>query len=1044
MNFSSYSIKNPIPAVLLFVLLTVAGLLSFNMLKVQDFPDIELPSTSVVVVLPGAAPEQLETEVARPIEDAIANLQMLKNTYTTISSGVVSIVVEFELEKDSFEAVNEVRDAISNIRSTLPNQIEEPVVSKLGVSGQTIVAYAVEPKAMSSGTDQRLDPVVSEQISWLIDNSIKKKLLGLEGVGSVKRIGGDNREILIELDSSAIDSFGVTALDVSRLLRQTQIEQPGGIAEIGGSEQSIRTISTLRNSDELGDLALAAGGGRQIKLKNVATIEDTIARKQSLALFNGKEVVAFEVLRTKGASETAVAEVVRTAIDELNAELTRYEIVNDIDNALPVEKDFESSMQLLYEGALLAILVVWLFLKDWRAMLVAATALPLSIIPTFLGLYLFGYTLNVVTLLAMALVVGVLVDDAIVEIENIERHMAMGKSAYQASMEAADEIGMAVIATTATLVAVFLPTAFMSGIPGLFFKQFGWTAVIAIVSSLLVARLLTPMMSAYFLKPKAKQSAPKKDSRVMKWYLSSVKSCLRHPWLVLIASTAFFVGSIWLSTLLPTGFVPAGDRSQTVVNVELPPESTLEDTTRVAEQARQLIEQVDNVTSVFSSVGGGSSGSVFAPGSKPAVNTAVLTVNMTPREDRTGGLFGLGEPAVKLADVEKDIRLAIKDLPGARFTVNIPGTGGKLQLVLESDDATLLKNTADQVITELRTLQGIGNVSSSSAMSSTEVIVRPDSVRAANAGVTTSAIAESMRVATTGDYDVSLAKLNVDERQIPIRVRFPEDQRNNLDDLRSIQVPTQNGALVKLGSVADLSINSGPSQIQRLNRSRDIVIDVELAQSTLGDVSAAAYQLPTLSNLPNGVRTVELGDAAEMKKLFGSFIIAMGIGVFCIYAVLVLLFKDFFQPVTVLGALPLSVGGAMVALLITGQSLSMPSMIGLIMLMGIVTKNSILLIDYAIIARENGESRFEALVDACHKRARPIIMTTIAMGAGMMPLALGLNGDPSFRAPMAICVIGGLITSTLLSLIVVPALYVLMDQFENWVFKLFKRSDSKA
>jgi multidrug efflux pump subunit AcrB len=683
-----------------------------------------------------------------------------------------------------------------------------------------------------------------------------------------------------------------------------------------------------------------------------------------------------------------------------------------------VEENFKGSMELLYEGALLAILVVWWFLRDWRATLVAAAALPLSVIPTFLGLSYFGYTLNTVTLLSLALVVGVLVDDAIVEIENISRHLRMGKTPMQAAMEAADEIGMAVIATTFALVAVFLPTAFMGGIPGLFFKQFGWTAVLAIIASLMVARLLTPMMAAYILKPIT--TGERKDSWLMLRYLTVMQWCLRNRLITAIGSGVFFIASIMLVPLLPTGFVPQADRAQTMINIELPPGTTLAETRELSERVRKLAMTVPNVTGIFSSIGGGSSGDAFAPGAAAEARRAVLTLTTKHRSDRKESL----------PDIENQLRALLDDVPGARFTVGPPDNGVKLQLVLRSEDPVALLAIAQKVEREMRTLKGVGNVSSSASLVRPEIIVRPDFARAADLGVTTASIGETVRVATAGDYDMNLNKLNLAERQVPIRVKLPDAVRADLESIGRLTVPGKNGP-VMLSTVASITMDSGPAQIDRLNRSRNVTLSVELGGRPLGEVNEEARALPTLKNLPPSVQIAELGDAQEMVALFASFGIAMLIGVLCIYGVLVLLFKDFMQPVTILAALPLSIGGAFVALLITHKALSMPSMIGLIMLMGIVTKNSILLVDYAILARQAGMNRFDALVDACHKRSRPIVMTTIAMGAGMMPLALGYGADPSFRSPMATAVIGGLITSTLLSLLVVPAVFTYIDDLEH-------------
>ena len=1020
MNFSSLSIKNPIPAIMLFVLLTLAGLMAYKANPVQDFPDIELPIVTVTATLDGSAPAQLETEVARKIEDSVATLQGVKNIHTTVLDGVSTTTIEFVLEKQISDAVNDVRDAVARIKADMPAELRDPTVTKASTAGRVVLTFTA---AAAQVPGEKMD---QQELSWFVDNVVAKRLLAVPGIGSVKRVGGVYREIRVELDEARMAALRVSALDVSRQLRLVQKEAPGGRGDVSGAEQSVRTIGTVKSAAELAAMDLPLTDGRRVRLDQVATITDTVSEPRAIALQDGKQVIGFEIFRNKGASELAVAKGAREAVKELEANNPKVVLKQVIDNAHPVEENFDGSMELLYEGALLAVLVVWWFLRDWRATLVAAAALPLSVMPAFLGIYLFGYTLNTVTLLSLALVVGVLVDDAIVEIENIARHLRMGKTPMEAAMEAADEIGMAVIATTFALVAVFLPTAFMSGVAGLFFKQFGWTAVIAVLASLVVARLLTPMMAAYLLKPIA--HAEEKDSWMMVRYLRVMRWCLTHRGITALAAAAFFVGSISLVGMLPTGFVPAADRAQTQINLELPPGSTLAETGVIAERARLAAMEVPGVTSVFSSIGGGSSGDAFAPGAAAEARSAVLTITTVHRTDRKESM----------ADIDDRIRTRLDAIPGARFKVGPPDNGVKLQLVLRSDDPVALQATAQKVEREMRTLQGVGNVRSSASLVRPEIIVTPDFAKAADLGVTANAIGQTVRVATAGDYDTDLTKMNLPERQVPIRVKLPDSVRADLDAIGRLTVPGKNGPVL-LATVATITMESGPAQINRLNRSRNVTFEVELGRRALGEVDAEARALPSLKNLPPSVKIAELGDTQEMAALFASFGLAMLIGVLCIYCVLVLLFKDFMQPVTILAALPLSIGGAFVALLITRSALSMPSMIGLIMLMGIVTKNSILLVDYAILARQEGMNRFDALVDACHKRSRPILMTTIAMGAGMMPLALGWGADPSFRSPMAITVIGGLITSTLLSLLVVPAVFTYIDDFEHLLGRLMRK-----
>jgi multidrug efflux pump subunit AcrB len=1018
MNVSAWSIRNPIPAVMLFVMLTLAGLMGFHSMKVQQFPDIDLPTVTVSASLPGASPAQLETEVARKIENSVATLTGVKHIYTKVQDGTATVTVEFRLEKPTQEALDDVRDAVQRIRSDLPGDLREPVVSKMNLAGSPILTYTVASPRMDE-----------EALSWFVDNEVAKAVLSVPGVGAVSRVGGVAREVRVELDPARLLALNATAADVSRQLRQIQQEASGGRADIGGVEQSVRTIATVGSAEELARMPITLADGRQVRLDQIAQVADTVAEPRSAALLNGKPVVGFEIVRSLGAGEVEVHQAVLVALEKLRAAHPHVEIVEAFNFVDPVQENYQGSMYLLYEGAILAIIVVWFFLRDWRATLVAATALPLSIIPAFAVMhYVFGFTINVVTLLAMSLVVGILVDDAIVEIENIMRHLRMGKKPLEAAREAADEIGLAVIATTFTLIAVFLPTAFMSGVPGKFFVQFGWTAAIAVFFSLVVARMLTPMMAAYLLKP------PKQMHDQPRWlqvYGRWAAWCLKHRIVTTLAALVFFVGSFGLAGLLPTGFIPPDDLNQTQVQITAPPGSSLRQTLALAEQARELVQRHPHVKLVYTAVGGGATGAdPFAPGGAAEVTKATLTINMTPRSERGG---------VSKQDIEAELRDALAVLPGARVKVGFGGSSEKYVLVLAGEDGRVLTEHARQVERELRTIPGIGNVTSSSSLVRPELVVRPDFARAADLGVTSAAIADTLRIATAGDYDQALAKLNLAQRQVPIVVRLPAEARTDLELLRRLPVPGARGP-VPLGNVATISIESGPAQIDRYDRLRNVNIEVELNQQPLGEVEARALALPSLKNLPPGVIQTTVGDAEAMNELFQSFGLAMLTGVLCIYIVLVLLFKDFVQPVTILGALVLSIPGAFLALFVTQTALSMPSMIGLIMLMGIATKNSILLVDYIVIARrDHGLPRWEAVLDAAGKRARPIVMTTIAMGAGMMPIALGIGVDPSFRSPMAIVVIGGLITSTFLSLLVIPVLYTYVDDGIELLRRLRRR-----
>ncbi len=1010
MNFSAWSIRNPVPALLLFIALTIVGSYSLHRLAIQDFPDMDLPTIKIAASLEGAAPAQLETEVARKIEDKLASLTLLDHITTTITDGSVSISVTFEIDKNSEAALNEVRNAVDSVKADLPAEMSTPTVSKVTKAASALLTYYADAPNMRE-----------DELSWFIDNDVAKALLTVKGVSEVTRVGGVDREIHVDLDPALMSGMGVTLSSLSTKLKAVQKDASGGRGELGQGRQSMRTLAAAHDAQDVAALNIPLADGRRVELGQIGRISDDHAERSSLAFVDGKPVIAFQVTRSKGFSDVSVRDAVRVAVQQFaqtHPQVKIHEVSNTVE---PIVENYEGSMHLLLEGAFLAVVVVWFFLRDWRATVISAAALPLSIIPTFFVMDMGGFSLNTVTLLALALVIGILVDDAIVEVENIARHQQMGKSAFQAAMEAAAEIGLAVIATTFTLVAVFLPTAFMSGIPGKIFRQFGITASAAVLASLLVARLLTPMMAAYFMKGQT-GGHTQADSWLMTHYIGWVRTCLANRGKTILAAGAIFAASLSLIPLLSTSFMPAMDDGQTQVTVTLAPGASLEDTRRVSQQVVEILHGIPDITQVFSAVGSSTSGDVLSSSSSSSVNVATLTVDMQPRGHRR-----------RQNIVEAEIRRKLAGVAGARIEVGRGANGEKLQVTLASDDSALLESAAASLEREMRGLRGVGAVTSSAALQRPEIQIVPDFARAAQLGVTVSALSDAVRLATYGAYSTDLNKLNLPQRQIAVRVRLDPALRSDFQRIAQLRVAGRDGQ-VALSSVADVHLGSGPSQIDRY---RNITLSVELGGRPLGEVMNEVRALPSMRNLPQGVHTVEQGELQHMTELFGSFALAMAIGIMCVYVVLVLLFHDFLQPLTILGALPLAVGGALVALLATGGSFGMPAVIGILMLMGIVTKNSILLVEYAIMARrEHGLGRVESLVDACHKRSRPIIMTTIAMGAGMLPIALGMGADPSFRQPMAIIVIGGLATSTCLSLLVIPVLFTYVEDFHLLLLRL--------
>ncbi len=1002
MNPATWSIRNPIPVLLVFALLVIAGIRGFTQLPIKNLPEIDLPTIEIVLSQPGAAPAQLETEVARHVEDAIGNTVGLKHLRTTISDGIVQVSAEFEIDKPLSEALTDVKEAVDRIRSDLPTDLEQPAISADVVGSRPILTYAVS----STSLDE-------EALSWLIDDIVNKSLRALPGVGRVERIGGVQREIRVEVDPVKLAALDATVTDVSRSLRQVQLEASGGIAKLGVADVSARTLGAVRQADDLAATAVPLMNGRHIYLGDIASITDGFRDREQVSLLDGAPVVGFHVYRAKGKDETVIAGQVESALAKVRAAHPDFKATLVSGSVEYTIEQFRGSMQMLFEGALLAILVVWWFLGDWRATLVAAVALPLSILPTFALMPSLGFSLNTLTLLALAVVAGILVDDAIVEIENIERHRRQGKSLIEATSDAVTEIALAVAATTLTLVVVFLPTALMPGIAGMLFRQFGWTAVIAVLASLLVARLLTPLLAVHWLK-----NHPSKSDHHGQWmqrYLASVNWCLAHRGTTIGAGLIFLIGSFALLSHIPTGFIPSSDKGFVEVKLELPPGASLDDSLSAADSVRSVLTGVPGISHIFT-VAGEPAGYEQAPEAR----RSQLTLMLAPREAR---------PTQK--EIEKAVRERLVGVPGARFVVG-GDRGEELSLILTGEDGRMLEATARKMEMQMRTVKGLSNVISSASLERPELIVRPDARRAAEVGVDTATIAETVRIALGGDFDARLARLDLDNRQLMIRVRIPDRYRSDLDAIGQLRVRAGTGA-VPLESIASLSIESGPQQLERYDRQRYVRISAGLGDTALGDAIAAVAALPVSQSMPSNVRLLADGDSELASELADGFVTAIGAGILCMFCVLVLLFKDVFQPIAILSVVPVSLGGAFIALWLTGISLDVPAMIGLVMLMGVVTKNSILLVDYAITAmRERATVREAALLEACGMRARPIVMTTFAMVAGMLPIAFGFGADASFRQPMATAVIGGLLVSTLLSLFLVPVIFTYINDAEKW------------
>jgi hydrophobe/amphiphile efflux-1 (HAE1) family protein len=1013
LNISAWSIRNPLPSVVFSIILLVLGWVSFTKLAVTRLPSADIPVISVAVAQFGAAPAELESQVTKTIEDGVSGVEGVRHISSSITDGLSVTTIQFALETNTDRALNDVKDAVTRVRANLPQNVNEPLIQRVDVIGLPIVTYA----AISPGK-------TPEQLSYFVDDVVKRALQGVRGVAQVERIGGVEREILVSLDPDRLQAMGLTAVNVSQFLRGTNVDLAGGRAEIGKDDQAIRTLAGAKTLNELAGTMIPLFGGGEVRLDDLGTVTDTIADRRTFARFNGEPVVALGIKRSKGASDVVVAAAVQKRIDALKVAYPDVDL-KLIDTSVDYTKgNYEAAISTLFEGAILAVVIVLLFLRDIRATVIAAISLPLSIFPAFWAMDLLGFSLNLVSFLAITLSTGILVDDAIVEIENIVRHMNMGKTPYRAALEAADEIGLAVIAISLTIIAIFAPASFMSGIAGQFFKQFGITVSVQVFFSLLAARFVTPMLAAYFLKHHSQHEPP--PGRVLNAYHSVVRWSVKHHYITVLIGLAIFAASIWSITLLPQGFLPAQDSARSLLAMELPPGSQLAFTEQVTEDIVARLRKRPEVRSVF--VDGGR----VPPGTQE-VRRAALIINYTPKTQRK----------ITQRQLELEISKDLDNVPDIRFWFLDENGLRAISLVVTGIDSNIVNEVANELAIQMKRIPIISNVTPETALERPELRIQPRADLAARLGVSTESLSQTVRVATIGDVGPALAKFDAGDRLVPIRVQLEDSARSNLRTLEQLRVPLgQHGEKggVPLSVVADIKLDQGPTSINRYDRERQATVAADLVGSAaLGDATRMINELPVMKTLPKGVRVNPSGDAESLNELSEGFATAMTAGLMMVYAVLVLLFGTFLQPITILFSLPLSIGGAIAALLLTGKQLTTPVWIGILMLMGIVTKNAIMLVEFAIESTRAGKPRDEAMIDAGMKRARPIVMTTIAMVAGMMPSALAVGAGGEFRSPMALAVIGGLLFSTVLSLVFVPAMFMVMDDVGSLIWRLGRR-----
>ncbi|OBV10686.1 efflux RND transporter permease subunit [Erythrobacter dokdonensis] len=1135
-DISAWSIRNPVIPLVFFTGLLFVGIVSFLRMDVIDKPDVEFPAVSVTIAQPGASPTEIENQITQRVESALRSINGVNSLQSTAREGSSNTFVEFEIGTDLIEAVNEVETAIDGVRGSLPDGILEPQVRKVNVVGEPIGYVAVEANDMTI-----------EQLSWFIDDTVAKRLLKIEGMAEVNRFGGVDREIEVILDPARMQSFGVTASQINAVLRQVNLDAAGGLAEIGGTRQSLRVLGNSDDAYALSQTQIQLGGGRTVRLADVATVRDGYSERTSISEVNGKEVVNFAMSRARGASDLTVYDAALEEMDAIEAENEGVKFIKLSTNTTYTRSQYKSSMWALFEGAVLAVVVVFIFLRDWRATFISAVAIPLSAIPTFWFMDLLGFNLNFLSLLALALVAGVLVDDAIVEIENIVRHMRMGKTAYQASIDAADEIGLPVVATSFCIVAVFLPVGLMPGVSGQFFQNFGITVVVAVLMSLAVARMITPLMAAYFLKAQGQAEhgeGPLIDAymRVLAWTLDTGKMESRRaglegpqrrmiyvpsllfavialllvtavtlfesfsgsvsamiaesvgvapPWkgiagfevpklvasavssdsngfvyklvakifeivqVLLVSGLSFGAGWLtfklfelpaggssriaqgarwltarfydhrvwmlaigWFSFLMtillfgqtPPQFQPTIDDENSQVQIEVVPGTTLPETKRIVNAVADRLREEPEVERLLERIRLGETSSIF----------------VKLKEDR----------ARSSIQFERELAPVLAKIPDARVRFQSQsagfGSGRDMTVMLAGSDPVLLEQTATRLVEQMKGLNTLVAPRISADLNRPEIIITPRDKIAAELGVTTAALSQTIRIATLGEIEQNAARFSLSDRQIPIVVRLSEEARSDFSTIENLPVPTANGGSVPLSRVADITFGSGPTAIQRYNQNRRVLVGADLAAGVLkGEAQAQIDALPVLQDLPTGVIRDVVGEDEWQAELIQNLIIAIISGVLLVFAVLVLLYKRLMSPLVNMTSLALAPLGGVLLVWLLGQPQSMPVYIGILLLLGIVSKNSILLIDFAIEEMAKGVGKLEAIMDAGHKRAQPIVMTTVAMTAGMVPVALSLSGDGAWRQPMGVVVIGGLVLSTLLTLLIVPAGFSLADGFEK-------------
>jgi HAE1 family hydrophobic/amphiphilic exporter-1 len=1029
MFISDFAIRRPIITVVVTIALAVFGIAALLELQTDEYPDIDAPVIFVGIVYPGASPEQVEREVVDRLEDRISGISGLDRLQSTSTDGFAQVIVIFQFDKPVDQATQDVRDAISAVRAQLPTEIVEPIVQRFDPAAVPIVSLAL--------TSLTLTP---SQLTQIADQSIGGDLRSIPGVAQVNISGADSATLNVVLDPGRLSATGVGIDQVVNALRAQNLAAPVGQVTGPVMERAIRLEGRLERPEDFAQLVVTQRNGVPIRLGDVATVEAGSAERRSAALYNGREAIGLDIVKSKGYSTTTVSDGIQARLPALRAQLpkgTTIEVVRDA--GARVRASVRDVQTALVEGAVLTVLVVFLFLNSWRSTVITGMALPVSVLASFVPLMLFGFTLNTMSLLGLSLAIGILIDDAIVVRENIVRHVEMGKDHLTASHEGTDEIGLAVTATTFSIVAVFVPVGFMSGFAGQWFKPFALTIAAAVLVSLFVSFSLDPMLSAYWADPQIEAHERKNPiaralDRFNVWfnhqadrYRRGVAWALDHRKTMIALAAASFIAAIGLQvTIGGFGFAPDSDRSELTVTVEAPPGSSLDFTRVVTEQVARQVRAHPEVEYTYATVGSASgSGSV---------DIGSVYVRLKPRSKRSVSQQALG----------RELRRELKNIGGATaYLLEAGGPGGgqkPLQIQLKGPDATTLNTLADSIATIVRGTPGAVDVGLSSKGQKPELKVSINRGLAGTIGLSVGQIAQALRPAFAGVDAGNWVDPTGETRYV--RVRLPAALRTSPADLAAIPIvlptagPGGSPSVVPLGQVATITASAGPAQIDHLDRSRVITVGANV-EGSIGNVSSAVRQRLSRVHLPDGYDLGFGGQTEDQAEVFGSIFTALGVAIMLMYLILVIQFGSFLDPLAILSSLPLSLIGVVLALLVTRDTLNIMSLIGVMMLMGIVAKNAILLIDFAKWTHEEkGVPMRDALIEAGAIRLRPILMTTLALIAGMIPVAIGAGEGADFRAPLGRAVIGGTITSTILTLFVIPTVY---EIFDDWREKLGAR-----